>query len=799
MLKKSVFTFFFFLTVIVNAQHSVSGVIHDENNQLLKNLDVELILTNSSKKTKTNKNGEYQFSDIGNGEYQLKIYKEEKEEVYFIKVEDKDLIYNTAFNLSSHIGLNEVNIKKLRSVKSELEKKGFAVNVIETKEASVRNTQTLELLDQSVGVRIRQNGGLGSEYQFNINGMSGNSIRIFIDGIPMASYGSAFNLNNIPTSMIERVEVFKGVVPGYLANDALGGAVNIVLKESAKNSLNASISYGSFNTTQANFSGNYRAKSGFTINTSMYYNYSDNDYKVWGRSIFETLPNGVINPIKARRFNDKFYSYGSATEIGVTKKKWADRFMVGYNNAYEYKEIQHGQFMVRPYKDRFRTRNTNVASVTYKKNNLFTRGLDLNIKSIYSNDKQVTSDTNLFAYGWNGQQILDRFGNPVRSAYGAQQGAASIRHINRDFINTNSSLSYRLNKNHSFSFNHLFTYQERKDNDELLSVVENKYRESSNFTKNNFALSYELSAFEDKLKTSLFGKHYGQNIERTRPVARVVDGQTVSVNQYDNSNISEGGYGFAASYLVANSVMLMGSAEKAIRMPSENEIFGDVSENKLDNFYLKPEKSNNYNLGLKLGPYKIGNHKADVSVNGFIRDTKDRIANFNYSNTNLGLSEAYASSNLAQTMVRGIDFEFNYSYSDKFKLLFNLSKFKSYMNDKSNTYYKDQLPNEPTFTMNTNAQYTFKNLIGKGSNFIVYYNYRFIDEFNSFMFGKLDGTNYFNVAQQNIQDAGITYQFPNKHFIVSFDAKNMFDKQAFDNFGVQKPGRAFFIKLNYSL
>lgn len=799
MLKRTVSSIFFLLTNIVSAQYSISGNIVNENNEVLKNTHLELILPSSIKATKTNEEGKYYFFDVPNGQYQLKVLQDKKEEIYFIHVEDKNLVFNTVFNPSAQIGLNEVNITKIKSVKSELEKKGFAVNVIETKEASVRNTQTLELLDQSVGVRIRQNGGLGSDYQFNINGMSGNSITVFIDGIPMSSYGNAFSLNTIPAAMIERVEVFKGVVPGYLANDALGGAVNIVLKEAAKNSLNASISYGSFNTVQANVAGSYRAKSGFTVNTSMYYNYSDNDYEVWGRDIFETLPNGVIQPIKAKRFNDKFYSYGSVTELGVTKKKWADRFMLGYNNAYEYKEIQHGQFMVRPYKDRYRTRNVNVGSLTYRKNNLFIRGLDFNLKAIYTDRQQLLSDTNLFAYGWNGKQILDRNGNPIRSSYGAQQGNASIRHIDRESVSTTSSLSYRINRNHSFTLNHLFSYQNRKDRDDLLTVAENLFNESSDFTKNNFALSYELSALKDKFKASLFGKYYQQKIERTRPVAQTVNGQTVSVNLFDNSDISENGYGFAASYLLTNSIMLIGSVEKAIRMPSENEIFGDVSDNKLDNFYLKPEKSNNYNLGFKIGPYKIGNHKADISVNGFIRDTKDKIGNFPPSNNNLRQDEAYASSNLGKTMVRGLDFEFNYAYSEAFKLLFNLSRFKSFMSDKSNTYYKDQLPNEPTFTMNTNAQYAFKNLIGKGSNFIIYYNYRFIDQFNSFMFGGLTGSDHFNVAQQNIQDVGVTYQFPNKNFIISLDAKNITDKQAFDNFGVQKPGRAFYVKLNYTL
>lgn len=108
------------------------------------------------------------------------------------------------------------------------------MNVIETQEAAKRNIQTNELLGQSAGVRIRQNGGLGSSVNYNLNGMSGNAIRIFIDGIPISTYGSSFNLNSIPPALIDRIEVYKGVVPAHLADDALGGAINVILKKGLK-------------------------------------------------------------------------------------------------------------------------------------------------------------------------------------------------------------------------------------------------------------------------------------------------------------------------------------------------------------------------------------------------------------------------------------------------------------------------------------------------------------------------------------------------------------------------------------
>jgi outer membrane cobalamin receptor len=122
------------------------------------------------------------------------------------------------------------------------------------------------MLDRTVGIRVRQNGGLGSAVNYNLNGMSGNSVRIFIDGISISTYGESFSLNSIPPALIERIEVYKGVIPAHLADDALGGAINVILKKGGMNNLSASVSYGSFNTFQTNFNASFREeKTGFTV------------------------------------------------------------------------------------------------------------------------------------------------------------------------------------------------------------------------------------------------------------------------------------------------------------------------------------------------------------------------------------------------------------------------------------------------------------------------------------------------------------------------------------------------------
>src|SRR5690606_41383648 len=116
-----------------------------------------------------------------------------------------------------------------------------------------------EVVNRSVCVRVRQKAGVGAPTEYNLSGMWGSAVGIFLDGIEVSTYGSSFNLSNIPPAMIERIEGYKGVLPSHLSGDYVGGAINVVMrKDASANNITAALSYGSFNTMQAAVSGLYR-------------------------------------------------------------------------------------------------------------------------------------------------------------------------------------------------------------------------------------------------------------------------------------------------------------------------------------------------------------------------------------------------------------------------------------------------------------------------------------------------------------------------------------------------------------
>jgi outer membrane receptor protein involved in Fe transport len=747
--------------------------------------------------------GKYQFENIPYNTYTLIIQLfEGPEKKIEVKVDrphtSVDVLLDTG---SEKKALDEVVIEG-KSQKRVLEEQGYAVNVIETKTVEMQSIQTNELLDRSAGVRIRQQGGLGSSIQYNINGLSGNSVKIFIDGIPISSYGPSFSLNSIPTSMIERIEVFKGVVPSHLSDDALGGAVNVVLKSSMKNMLTASYSYGSFNTHQFNLNGGYlNPKNGFTARASGFYNYSDNDYKVWGEKVYITnSKTGKIEKITARRFHDAYKSYGAKFDIGFTNVKWADQFLLGVVLSDMAKEIQHGATMETVYGNRNTKQNTQLFSLTYAKQDFLTKGLKVNLFTSYSNLTRQVIDTVPYIYNWLGQLIdANNDGKWDRWSSGAEGSSPTLQKSLEHNISGRLNIAYDLSKQHRLNFNYLMTHFGRDIDDPMLTEVVRELMDTRYMTKHIISGAYETNLFNERLKTSLFAKQYSQTV-RLKDAVR--ESRTGIYTQYELSKTTPVlGYGLAASFTIFPRVMLTGSVEQAVRLPESSEVFGNNAENIDPSYELKPERSQNVNIGLNLGNFRIKkNHNLTFISNFFYRNTTDMIRQA----VPTQVSETYRFENLLSVVSKGADVELVYSYKQRLYFTGNLSFFNARFNTEFDEngqryyYYGNRLRNAPYFTANNNIRVNLPNLIQKDALVSVYYNFGYVHEFLRDWEG-IGSNNRPLIPTQLIHDLGVAYTLPNKKITLSLDAKNLLNRQVFDNWALQKPGRAFYAKVTYKL
>lgn len=798
-----IISFFFVSNLLLAQTGDILGTLQYEDKSSLVGASV-LVKNSSDKIIKyaiTNEKGYYNIKNIPFGTYTLEIQSMDIEKIIFsIEHRKKQTVYNKTVKQKINV-LDDLQLNH-ETEKTKIEKKGFAVNVIETKAIALQSVQVNEVLDRSVGVRIRQSGGLGSRINYMLNGMSGNSVRIFIDGVPIRNFGPSFSLNSIPPSMIKRIEVYKGVVPAHLSDDAMGGAINIVLNTSVQNNLTASVSAGSFGTYRADVNGAYRNdKNGFTVKGSAFVNYADNNFKVWGDQVAVTLSPGTpeVN-ITAKRFHDRYRSQGGKVEIGFTDVKWADKILVGTLLSHMDKQVQTGATMEIVYGNRHYKQNTNMFSLDYAKKDIFD-GFDASTFISYSRLDRTTIDTIATQYSWLGHPTY-YYGNPDSWVSGAEAGNPTLQNDVDNTINARTNLTYRINNQNIVQFNHLLNTFKRDTDDPMLPIVQNNLREKRSFMKNIFSLSFENISVNDRLRTTLFAKSY--HMDRLSEIRELEPNTTPATYTLNETQIKSDdlGYGGAISFDVTSKFTVFGSAEKAIRYPEPNEVFGNNAMNLNSSLELKPEESNNYNLGITLQNITLQKHTFGITTNVFIRDTKNLIMEFPVGN----YEEFFQNSNLGKVYTEGIDFELKYNFDQKIYFsgstsFFNAQNFDTTYDVDGNPVVlntSNRLSNTPYFTMNYNLKYQTKNLFQKGSNFSSYANLLYVNEFYRNDNG-LGGSGKTVIPTQSTIDLGLAYTFPNQKITFSLDVKNIFNEQVFDNYALQKPGRGFYGKLTYSI
>ena len=109
------------------------------------------------------------------------------------------------------------------------------------------------------GVRVENNCQNCGFNQVRINGLDGRYSQILIDSRPiMNALAGVYGLEQIPTNMIERVEVVRGGGSALFGSSAIAGVINIITKEPQRNSFtfNESMSFSRFKALDNNLSFN---------------------------------------------------------------------------------------------------------------------------------------------------------------------------------------------------------------------------------------------------------------------------------------------------------------------------------------------------------------------------------------------------------------------------------------------------------------------------------------------------------------------------------------------------------------
>lgn len=792
LMKKAIHIFIILYSILTSVslysqnQVTISGKVTSTEKEVM-NYGI-VFLKGTSFGEATNIDGEYLFK-APEGEYILATsflgYETFEKKINLIagKNETINIILSPKASQLDEIVVASNHIKRIKE-------SAFNVIVLDLKELHNTSTELKDVLAKAPGIKIRESGGVGSDINFSMDGFSGRHIQFFLDGVPLDNRNSSFNISNIPVNFAERIEVYKGVIPVEFGADALGGVVNIVTGGNRqKTFIDVSYSYGSFNTHKTSALVNHTTKNGFTTELNIYQNYSDNSYYTY--TPVENLENGQIDKSKiekVKRFNDTYHNETMIAKVGFLNKSFADRLIIGANLSQNDKEIQNGVRQEIVYGQRRRKSKSFMPSFEYRKKNLLTKGLNASLTTNYNYSQTHLLDTATFKYNWRGESVYN----------GGKLGEQSYQNTKNDNKNWNmtASLNYRIGESHKIVLNHVLTAFDRKNNSRSETQTQNGIANKSR--KNITGLSYQYN-HQSIWNLSLFGKYYNQY--NSGPQNSSSDPSRFDYVKSSHSTDAFG-YGALASYFLPRNVQLKLSYEKTLRLPTNNELFGD-EDLEVGKLELRPEHSNNLNFNANY-EYNINKHGFYMEVGLLYRNTKDYI--LRVTNRYSGGLYYGAYENHGNVITKGLNMELRYNYSNLISIGGNLTNqsiknneryINGYEGRESSTY-KQRMPNTPYFFFNTDATVYFHNLIKKGNMLTVNYFNTYVHEFSLYWENEGSSSSKLKVPEQFSHNVTINYSFHNGRYNLSVECRNLTDERLYDNFSLQKAGRAFYGKIRYN-
>jgi len=648
-----------------------------------------------------------------------------------------------------------------------------AVSVIDAKELQGRSISLETVLNKTIGLKVGQTGGLGSSSRIIVHGLEGNRIQILWDGIPMSNSDGAFSLDEIPIDIIERIEVYKSIIPARFGCDGLGGAINIVTKEFSTDYLDASYEFGSYQTHKGSvFSRKNFPKSGILIGMGGYYTTAKNDYSF-------RVPER--ENLLVKRDHDRFQSYMLKGKIAFTKL-WFDEISTefGYYNRFNeiqgiLKNIQHAE---------------NQSGMFMLENKLIKSGI-LNDRLNLESHLSLSHMTNNFVD--IAQVNYDFEGNIYPSPNGMGE-TGEVPHNSNDKsleINERINFDYKLSANESLNLNTLINYAQRQPNDDIAS-------QHAGFVIGGFpskktsvisGLTWDTKLFDRKLTNMFSAKYFHLHSE----IEDLTSYEMIEAPKKKNNTTSQIGWIEAMKYEAFRGFHLKASYQRAIRLPNSQELFGDGIIT-FPAAGLKPEKSHNFNLGFLIDKNDmLGLSRLQFEVNGFYMQVSDMIKLMKQH-----MAAGYV--NAEKVHIKGIETELKLDITPTVYVYGNLTyqDLRDVLNYLPGTQAPNptkglRLPNIPYLFANFGAEY-HRDQLFKNWHIKAFWDGKFTEEF--FYFWELTELQKRRIPRSFVNDIGLLLTYKNK-YSVALECHNMMNKEVWDQFRQPLAGRTFHLKFRY--
>ena len=740
----------------------LSGKITDKATQKPL-IGADIYLKELKKGTNADAQGNYHLKGIPEGNYTIigsyLGYQTFSKKIYLKGQERLDISLKEQ---AEEIGGVTVSGKSIAHQKKE---ESMPVTVIDMSNMRGTVSNVQDILAKTVGVTLRTSGGVGSSSRISVRGLEGKRIGFFIDELPMTEQTDYLDINDIPVDMIDRIEIYKGVVPARFGGSSLGGAINIVIREYPDKYADLSYGYESFNTHKAQgvFKRNLKAR-GLVFGIGGGYTTSDNNY---------TFDSPYREGLRITRNHDKYRKYIIGGSFKA-KKWWFDEVEFEPVVVKTYKEIQGIEYDIREAHS-----ESLMAGLANKltKDNFLTEGLNFDMFSGVVLTQMNFIDKATRRYEWDGSSY------PTPSRYGGEVGynfPSDSDDQKLSFINK-TNLEYIINERHSFNFNSVFSIAKGTPKDELKTLSLGK---QVNFDSRMHSwvsgLTYDLRSLNDVFLNSLTLRYY-QYTMHTQMAPLFVPGKYDVDLQKNNWGVNN-----ALRYRFLPSLMGKLSAGYEVRIPSENELLGD-GISVVPSADLLPERNASANLGLLFD--LTGKHptNAQIEMNFFYMYLQDMIR---YTAGLIGAQYQ----NFGEMRTLGVEFEAKadvlpslYAYvNTTYQDLRDTRDYEPASTVPNPTKYK-RMPNIPYLMANAGMEFHRENLFGgSGQNTRLFADVAFVEEY--FYDFELTQLQKRRIPRSTTIDIGFEHSFLNNKLFISGKLRNVTNEKTLSEFNRPLPG-----------
>ena len=650
-----------------------------------------------------------------------------------------------------------------------------AVSVIGAKELQGRAVTIESFLNRNTGIKIRQSGGLGSSSRIMIHGLEGDRIKVLVDGTPMDMFEGMFSIDDIPINIIDRIEIYKSIIPARFGVDGLGGAINIVTKEFDTDYFDFSYEIGSFNTHKTNtiIRKNF-PENGILIGGGGFYNYSLNNYSF-------NVPQR--EHLRVKQDHATFKSYMAKGVIKFTKL-WFNQIGLEFGLYNRFNEIQGVTENIQHAENK---QEVYLLENKLEKEGFFTEKLNFTMHNNFSFSQSNFIDTSAYRYDFEGNVWLSP------SLYGE---TGDVPHNSNDKgtnVNSRINIDYLAGKSHTINLSSAFTYSERKPNDAMASQHAGFEIGGYPSTLYNLisSLTWEAKISSGRIINMLSVKHFYMNTQ-IEDLSSYELQEAPPLKQNSSNN-----YGFveAVKWQFIPDFHLKASYQRAIRLPNADEMFGDgmlifPAAN------LKAEQSHNVNFGFLTDKSNVlGMQRLQFETGLFYKDVENMIKLVEQFKV-----AGYA--NVEQIRIKGVEAELkldinkhlytyaNITYQDARDIL----KYDP-VTSSPNPKYGLRLPNMPYFFANFGIEYHSNQLFNNNWFVKIFWDSRFTEEF--YYSWKLSSKQSRMIPSSFINDIGFSAEYK-KRFTLSAECHNIADVEEWNLYQTPLPRRSFHLKFRYT-